>query len=818
MLRQLTVYLERSNLMGDMQHGFRKGRSTTSAVLSLVERIHVAFEEHKSVDLVLCGLTKAFDCVSHNILLDKLHRYGIRDSAWSMVADYLSDRRQVVSVMGATSEERRVTHGVPQGSVLGPLLFLILINNLHLQNSSLLYADDTTIVGKGSGPLEARCCAQELFSVAKEWFAANKLKLNEAKTQEMLCTLSTHTPGDEAVTLLGFGIDAKLSWEPHIDQVCRRLSRVIFLFRKLRSLLSLKRLLMMYHAVFGSHVQYGILLWGHSPHANDILLLQKKALQILTYSDFIAHCQPIFRRLKVHTVFGLYILASLTAVKINRANMMSRCQVVCRSSVKLFSHSITAFSGGALWVSPDSILPKAICEICKKTVDDWERFKEQSLRVNTSLQQFLDNHKSAQYIESLEPGGDKESDKGQRVEEEQLSDREAPLSPSSDIEHNYFISLSPPTSSSKTVIKEDADSGVGSRKMGRSRGKKIVKKRKRKVVKDEVKDDDISDIDEPNDDDENFEPTSSKWKLMYDRYQRKKYVCGVNGCDKAFSRFCDLTKHDLSDHADVALDVTCHVCGKIFISDDRLQIHVNIYHGEKKFLCEGCGDKFSTKDSLRAHKRRHSGQFVCQYCGLATNSNSGLIEHMRTHTGEKPFVCDICGQKHTTKNGLNAHKRGHTKEHLFKCNVCGYSAANQSSIYMHRATHSTDKPCICETCGKCFKIPARLAEHKKIHTGIKKFVCEDCNMSFLTRYQLTQHSRVHSGEKPFKCELCQKSFARRDNLKEHSRTHTREKRYTCERCLQTFSFRKSLNKHECGEQVATISETMNNQVLLYVQL
>ncbi|XP_039276137.1 LOW QUALITY PROTEIN: RNA polymerase II subunit A C-terminal domain phosphatase-like [Nilaparvata lugens] len=105
----------------------------------------------------------------------------------------LSKRQEeVMAVMNATSEERR--------------------------NSSLLFVDNTTIVGKGSGPLEARRCAQELFSKAKEWFAANKLKLNEDKTQKMLCTLSTHTPGDEAVNLLGFGIDAKLSWEPHIDQ------------------------------------------------------------------------------------------------------------------------------------------------------------------------------------------------------------------------------------------------------------------------------------------------------------------------------------------------------------------------------------------------------------------------------------------------------------------------------------------------------------------------------------------------------------------------------------------------------------------------
>jgi hypothetical protein len=328
MLRQTSEYLEFNNLLGNMQHGFRRGRSTTSAVLSLVERIQGAFEEHGSVDLVLCDLSKAFDCVSHNILLRKLARYGFRGRAWRMLAGYLRDRRQVVSIMGAVSKEENVPHGVPQGSVLGPLLFLLMINDLHLDNSSLLFADDTTIIGQGRGPQLAKSRAQELFTEAEKWFSDNKLKLNVDKTREMICTLGrTDNLNVAPVTLLGFGIDSKLSWEPHIAKVSKKLSRVVYLFRRMRGLLSVERLLMLYHAVFGSHIQYGILVWGHSSHAKDILLLQKRALRVMTYSKFDAHCQPIFQRLGIHTVFGLYILASLLYVRKNISTFLRRGEV-----------------------------------------------------------------------------------------------------------------------------------------------------------------------------------------------------------------------------------------------------------------------------------------------------------------------------------------------------------------------------------------------------------------------------------------------------------------------------------------------------------
>ncbi|XP_054284013.1 uncharacterized protein LOC129000943 [Macrosteles quadrilineatus] len=156
--------------------------------------------------------------------------------------------------------------------------------------------------------------ATVLLEEAKSWFAVNRLKVNEDKTQTILCTLKPVVE-DEAVKLLGFWLDPRLNWKHHIDKVCVRLSRVTYLLRRLRSTLSQPSLLMVYHALFHSHVSYGLVLWGHSTAAHDILLLQKKAMRIVSSAGYKQHCRPIFIRHRVLTVFSQYILDILVLLK-----------------------------------------------------------------------------------------------------------------------------------------------------------------------------------------------------------------------------------------------------------------------------------------------------------------------------------------------------------------------------------------------------------------------------------------------------------------------------------------------------------------------
>jgi len=295
------------------------------------------------------------------------------------------------------------------------------------------------------------------------------------------------------------------------------------------------------------------------------------------------------------------------------------------------------------------------------------------------------------------------------------------------------------------------------------------------------------------------EDKRAKYREHYRRFQSKTYTCEF--CNVSYSRFCDLSNHDRTTHDEMPKEFSCPTCGKLFLTENRLQIHQNAFHGEKAFSCDMCNVRCKSKHTLRTHMRKHSGIFTCSYCNLTTASNAALVSHVRIHTGEKPFVCDMCGNSYASKLGLTSHKRTHQQEALFKCNICGYTGSSHSSIYIHKQTHNADKPFVCDVCGKTFKIKVRLVDHQKIHFATKNYACEVCNKAFLARYQLVQHSRTHSGEKPFHCHLCTKAFARRDGLSEHIRTHTGEKRYTCTECFRTFSFYKTMKNHKCSAVV-----------------
>lgn len=319
---QLCSYFESNNLLSDAQHGFRRERSTTTAVLSLASRITETFESGNSLALTLCDLSRAFDCVPHDILLSKLKSYGVKGITLQTISSYLEDRRQVVSLEGACSASKEIVHGVPQGSVLGPLLFLILINDLGADGRALLFADDTTLVTEGKCIERMRSEAGTLLERTMEWFASNKLKLNEDKTQLLICTLGRQIADEDnmPVKLLGFWLDQKLNWDHHIAQICVKLSRVVFLLRKLRDVITEPYLVTVYYSLFHSHIVYGILLWGHTPACSRLLLLQKEALRVITYSvirggDF-SH-RPLFKRLNILTVYGQYVYNSLIHIRQN---------------------------------------------------------------------------------------------------------------------------------------------------------------------------------------------------------------------------------------------------------------------------------------------------------------------------------------------------------------------------------------------------------------------------------------------------------------------------------------------------------------------
>lgn len=323
MLEQLCGFFEEHRLLVPAQFGFRRGMSTVQAVDFLVQEILNGFECKNFTSVMLCDLSRAFDCVSHEILLKKFERYGVRGDALSILASYLSDRSQAVAWNGSISLQLTVKHGVPQGSMLGPFLFIVSINDLYnkLSGNVLLYADDTTLFSSHSDFSVAKETIQELLEVASSWFSLNRLSLNKSKTQETAFSLCRDIDLGSPVKLLGFVMDPRLEWSAHIDSLCCKLSRVIYLLRRLKAEMPNEFVRVAYFAFFHSHLVYGTRIWGHSPAIHRVLLLQKKAVRVLCGALQLDHCKPLFVQQNIMTVNNVYIYQCLIEIKKQEVNL-----------------------------------------------------------------------------------------------------------------------------------------------------------------------------------------------------------------------------------------------------------------------------------------------------------------------------------------------------------------------------------------------------------------------------------------------------------------------------------------------------------------
>ena len=278
-------------------------------------------------------LSKAFDTIDHITLLSKLDNYGIRGPAYSWIKSYLSERKQFVYIDGHNSNMLNIQCGVPQGSILGPLLFLIYVNDII--NSSkilnfIMFADDTTVIAshKNIGEL-INILNLELINVSS-WFKCNKLSLNISKTNCMHFQ-STHSNADafidydikiDGLTLehkdttkfLGVTIDKHLSWNPHIANITSQIAKGIGILYRSKHILPPKSLLMLYNTLILPYISYCNIIWGNCgiTKLNSIFLLQKKAVRICTNSSYITHTNPLFHKLNVLKISDINILQTGT--------------------------------------------------------------------------------------------------------------------------------------------------------------------------------------------------------------------------------------------------------------------------------------------------------------------------------------------------------------------------------------------------------------------------------------------------------------------------------------------------------------------------
>ena len=329
MFTQLYSYLNANNLLSEQQYGFRSQHSTELACVKLVDYITTEMDNIKKIKTptaIYLDLSKAFDTLNFNILLNKLQYYGINGSSLSLIRNYLTNRFQYVQFENSESDLLEIKTGIPQGSILGPLFFSIMINDLVNSSNKfkfLMYADDTTIYfNLEDFPIENRevLINNELEKVNK-WLKLNKLAVNVDKTKSMLfhkrrpVTPIQFSMNNRIIDVvqhfnyLGIMLDADMSWKTHVAMVRSKLSRINGILHRLKYIYPQNILITLYKSLFVPHINYESLLWGHAGGALD--KIQKKAVRTITYSNYIAHSEPLLKELNLLKVKDLFELKFL---------------------------------------------------------------------------------------------------------------------------------------------------------------------------------------------------------------------------------------------------------------------------------------------------------------------------------------------------------------------------------------------------------------------------------------------------------------------------------------------------------------------------
>ena len=333
--KHLFRYLNKYNLLHTSQSGFRKGHSCQTALVKLVDNWLNHIDKGDIVGAIFFDLKKAFDVVDHNILLNKLAAYKINISSLNWFTSYLSSRKQCIVSENIHSKTENVTSGVPQGSVLGPILFILFINDLPLfiENANTdMFADDTTVHTANKHLNNLKLDLQESAYSFDKWCKLNNMFINTNKTSTMILGSKYKTNTSDAIQisiendtlaltehqkLLGVHLDQNLTYDIEVDEICKSVSKKITLLKLLSKYVDQNSLKTYYQSYILPSFDYGCMVWGKTKSSNidRLIKLQKRAARIILKADIMTSSKHMFtvlnwlpfdRRVDYHTCIMVY--------------------------------------------------------------------------------------------------------------------------------------------------------------------------------------------------------------------------------------------------------------------------------------------------------------------------------------------------------------------------------------------------------------------------------------------------------------------------------------------------------------------------------
>ena len=322
---RMISFIEKYNLLSNTQFGFRKNMSTETALINYINKIHDGLNKKHYVMSIFMDLSKAFDLINHSILKHKLEHYGFRGTFLDLIMSYVQNRQYFVSANGHKSSTKTVNIGVPQGSILGPLLFILYINDMKNSSDKLhfsQFADDSTATYSSSNLNTCQTTLKTEFIKVLDWLNANKLIINLNKTNLMVFTNKTRR-ADVSIDVnnhnikeikeckfLGIMLDNKLNWHSHINYISNKISKSVAILRLLKYIFPKNILKTLYLTLVYPYIIYCNIIWGSASKTalRPLILLQKKCLRVICKANYLDHTDPLFsetKLLKVKQIFKL---------------------------------------------------------------------------------------------------------------------------------------------------------------------------------------------------------------------------------------------------------------------------------------------------------------------------------------------------------------------------------------------------------------------------------------------------------------------------------------------------------------------------------